>query len=634
MSKKTPKTDEPKITDWFEATTSTKRAVLLAALGIIIVLALFTTSLAIFTIRYRGKIYPNTYIGALNFGSKTDQEAHDLLRDTIDHFPKTIPITIDGKPTDSKVETKDIALEYDTGTTVKQLVNVGREGSLLRNLQQLAFAFFARNTVKPMYAFDSAPLSERLNQIADKTGKQAKDAQIVLGNDGGLTVTPAEAGFGVRPADLESNLRSHLDQLEARIEGLSTPLTPKVTEDQTTYALNQVKTLLAKAPITLTAQDTNATVDAKLLFSWLAYDLKPRFEVITPTPVPSASPPQNVTWRIPSAVAQNEANDILVARIDTDKVKTYLKDFAPGVNREAQNAVLQAVNGTIKVTKSDQDGRKLKIDEASEIIAQSLLSPDEGTTIKLPVEVTPATVKATNIEELGIKELIGRAETSFRGSPENRIHNITTGANFLNGALVPPGEEFSTIKTLGTIDGSTGYLPELVIKENKTTPEFGGGLCQVSTTLFRSVLNAGLKVTERQNHSYRVSYYEPPVGLDATIYFPKPDFKFLNDTPGYILIQNKVEGTKITFELYGTKDGRVATVSDPIVTDITTPPEPQYIDTDTLPKGETKQVEKAHPGATAVAVYTVTRDGKEINKQTFRSKYKAWQARYLVGTKE
>ena len=179
---------------------------------------------------------------------------------------------------------------------------------------------------------------------------------------------------------------------------------------------------------------------------------------------------------------------------------------------------------------------------------------------------------------MGLKELIGTATTSYAGSPSNRRYNIANGTKYLAGKLFKPGEEFSVVKSLGAVDATTGYLPELVIKENRTTPEYGGGLCQVSTTLFRAALNAGLKITERKNHSYRVSYYEREVGpgLDATIYLPSPDLKFLNDTPGWILIQGTVNNAKseVTFELYGTNDGRRSVVGKPVVYDITNPPDP------------------------------------------------------------
>jgi len=98
-------------------------------------------------------------------------------------------------------------------------------------------------------------------------------------------------------------------------------------------------------------------------------------------------------------------------------------------------------------------------------------------------------------------------------------------------------------------------LPELVIKENKTIPEYGGGLCQIATTNFRAALNSALPITERQSHSYAVQYYDPQ-GTDAAIYIPHPDLKFHNNTKNYILIQTSIYNNILTFEFYGTKDGR------------------------------------------------------------------------------
>ena len=240
--------------------------------------------------------------------------------------------------------------------------------------------------------------------------------------------------------------------------------------------------------------------------------------------------------------------------------------------------------------------------------------------------------------ELGIIELIGTATTPLTGSPQNRRYNIANGAKFLTGILIPPNEEFSTLKSLGTIDNSTGYLPELVIKGDRTIPEFGGGLCQVSTTLFRATLNAGLPITARQNHSYRVSYYEKDAagntigpGLDATIYNPAPDFRFKNDTGHTVLIEGYVEGDLITFNFYGTRDGRSSAIDGPHLLSSSPAGEPIYAETDTLEPGVTKQIERAHAGGSATATYTVTYPDGSENKQVFESYYRPWPARYLVG---
>ena len=285
----------------------------------------------------------------------------------------------------------------------------------------------------------------------------------------------------------------------------------------------------------------------------------------------------------------------------------------------------------MSVFNTAQAGRKLDTKKALTMIEDALLNA-KVQTIELPVAEVEPEISDAKINQLGLNEIIGKSTTSFVKSPANRIHNIKNGTSQLSGFLIEPNTDFSVVARLGEVNDKSGYLPELVIKENRTIPEYGGGLCQVSTTLFRAALEAGLPIIERQNHSYRVSYYEPPVGLDATVYLPKPDLKFKNNTPGYILVQGYVEENNLTFELYGTKDGRVAKLEGPFTSGYTDPPAPIYIETDTLAPGETKQIEKAHKGASAVAYYKVyDKDGKEVNNQTFKSKYKAWAAQYLVG---
>jgi vancomycin resistance protein YoaR len=234
---------------------------------------------------------------------------------------------------------------------------------------------------------------------------------------------------------------------------------------------------------------------------------------------------------------------------------------------------------------------------------------------------------------LGIRERLGVGTSNFKGSPKNRRHNIATGAAKLNGIIIPQGEEFSLVKALGEIDETTGYLPELVIKGDRTIPEFGGGLCQIGTTVFRAALAAGFPILERQSHSYRVRYYEP-AGTDATIYPPKPDFRFKNDTPAAVVLFTRIEGDDLFFEFWGTSDGRKAARTDPKIFNITKPPAMKTIETEDLPPGKKKCTEVAHDGADTVFTYTVTMADGSKREQVFRSHYKPWQAVCLIGVEK
>lgn len=191
------------------------------------------------------------------------------------------------------------------------------------------------------------------------------------------------------------------------------------------------------------------------------------------------------------------------------------------------------------------------------------------------LEKNEATVAATVIETeyksslantntLGIKELIARGESKFTGSPKNRRTNIEVGISKIRGVIIPQGGEFSFNENLGPVEASEGFVPELVIKRTGTVPELGGGLCQVSSTTFRAAMNAGLPITQRKNHSYAVQYYAPQ-GTDATIYPGVIDLKFINDTPGAILVWPYLKDKDtLIFDFYGTKDSREVELEKPV----------------------------------------------------------------------
>lgn len=165
---------------------------------------------------------------------------------------------------------------------------------------------------------------------------------------------------------------------------------------------------------------------------------------------------------------------------------------------------------------------------------------------------------------LGINELLAVGTSSFKGSPKNRRHNIEVGVEKFTGLIISPGANFSFNQYLGPVDGEHGFLPELVIKKEGTVPEFGGGLCQVSSTTFRAAMQAGLPILQRKNHAYAVQYYAPQ-GTDATIYPGVVDLKFTNDTPGAILIWPYFKDKDtLVFEFYGTKDSRMVTLEKPV----------------------------------------------------------------------
>ena len=252
--------------------------------------------------------------------------------------------------------------------------------------------------------------------------------------------------------------------------------------------------------------------------------------------------------------------------LDEEAVKKFIDDLARKSDRDPENAKFKMEDGRVSAFSLSKKGLALKKDMAFQELKDFLLEKNfellKDSSLKLTYAEKVPEITIDSVESMGIKDLISQGKSSFRGSPKNRIHNITVATSRFNGLMIKPGEEFSFVKNLGEVDGDHGYLPELVIKNDKTEPEFGGGICQVSTTAFRAAINAGLEITARRNHAYPVSYYNPQ-GMDASVYIPRPDLRFKNNTPGYILIQTEIQGTDLTFNFYGTDDGRKTEIIGP-----------------------------------------------------------------------
>lgn len=251
--------------------------------------------------------------------------------------------------------------------------------------------------------------------------------------------------------------------------------------------------------------------------------------------------------------------------LNNEAIKVYLEELANKVRKDPVDAKFKMEDGKVTAFAEAEAGLALDSEKSFEVISE-ILGKDNTMPIpkeiSLPFEIKKPNQNYSDVNNLGISSLIGQGTSDFKGSPKNRVYNIKVATERFNGILIKPDEEFSFVSILGEVDGEHGYLPELVIKNNKTEPEYGGGICQVSTTAFRAAIYSGLKITARRNHAYPVSYYNPQ-GMDATVYVPFPDLRFINNTPGHILIQTRIEGTKLFFDFYGTNDGRKVEIDGP-----------------------------------------------------------------------
>ncbi len=242
----------------------------------------------------------------------------------------------------------------------------------------------------------------------------------------------------------------------------------------------------------------------------------------------------------------------------------------------------------------------------------------------------------TAANPMGIRDLLATGSSVYKGSADYRDHNIANGARKLDGAIVRPGETFSFNERVGAFTLAQGWVAGSVIVEDRTEQGIGGGICQVSTTLFRAAMAAGLPIEERWPHLYRVRYYEMgkfPIGYDATIFSPGPDLKFTNNYQHPIMLRARLDRrlSTLDFEIWGVSDGREVTLSEPRLWDwVEPPPDEAVVDSEEDPDYE-KQIEFAKDGVNAEIRRTIARADGTQTSSTFRSTYTAWPNRYIVG---
>jgi vancomycin resistance protein YoaR len=385
---------------------------------------------------------------------------------------------------------------------------------------------------------------------------------------------------------------------------------PEITASELISLDGDIKTIIGTENLVLFFQDTQSGATSSEELLW------------------NIKPEKIITW-----FSVSKVNGKTIFSLDLEKVKSYLElNVSKELYVEAIMPRFEIKNNKVNSWQRGKLGRELDLEGSAKLINEKFFQNERKI---LLITKTAGEDNPSVTSDLNLNEILGTGFSDFTGSPANRVKNIKVGAAAAQGLLIKPGEEFSLVKTLGDVTKETGYFPELVIKGNKTVPEYGGGLCHIGTTIFRAALASGLPITSRQNHSYRVSYYEP-AGTDAAIYIPNPDVRFVNDTANYILIQVRIVKTKIYFDFWGTSDGRIATTTTPVIYNITKPSPTKLIETPDLALGVKKCTEKAHNGADAYfdykVIYPAGATSTPIKERRFKSHYVPRQEVCLIGT--
>lgn len=599
------------------------RLPILAVGGAALFACLILLFVAVHQTQYADLIYPGVSAYGISLGGMTRDDAANALAQRFTYGTQAVFTFRDGNNS-WQLNAADLGVSFDPKTVADQALAVGRSGGFVRGMIDQWHAWTSGKAISPTIVYDQSRAAGFLQQVALKIDHPMLDATILLK---GTTVstTPGQTG---RTLDVNATLGLLRQVILNMNTGAEIPLViheapPAIQSAEDVAA--QVRAAIA-GPIQLYAANAQAGEGP--------WQLSPDFI----SKLLSIQRVDDGNGKAHYAVSAN-----------VSPIQTLLHGLASQLHVDPVDArfVFDDTTKQLQVTKESVNGRSLDVNTTLSAIQAAFFRPDNRKVALAFHDEIPTVNSQATAQQLGITEQIVAATTHFYGSTDNRRTNIQVAASHFQGLVIKPGQEFSFDQFLGDVSPEGGYQDGLVIVGNQTITGVGGGVCQVSTTMFQAAFFAGLPIQERYAHGYRVGYYETGsavangqlyssgVGLDATVYAPQVDLVFTNDTPYYILIEEFYDPAQqaLTFKFYSTSSGRVITKDGPYITNPVPHGPAVYKNSTTVAVGHTEQVDYSVDGADVHVYRTVTQNGKVlINHEDFFSHYLPWQAVFLVGS--
>ena len=562
-----------------------------------------------FQLFYAGRIFPGVSVAGVDLSGLTRDEAAVKLNQTLS-YPLTGKILFRDGEKAWVASPAELGMVFDPSSSAATAYQLGRSGGLFGALSGQTSALGRGVDVPPVILFDQRVAYQYLSQIAGQVDQPVTEASLHL-EGANVVATPGQVG---RALKIDATLIYLGAQLQSFTDG-EVGLVIQEVQPQILDVSAQAETArqVLSQPLTLTIPNST---DA----GPYVYD----------TPI--------LAGLLGVQRAQNGNQTEVRVVLNSEGLRSLLKPVKTQVDRPASNAKFIFNDDTkqLDLMEDSKTGRVMDLDASIAAINDALLRGEHSVPLVI-VEDQPKVPGSATGQSLGITELIASETSYFYGSSEERIQNIQAAAERFHGVMVAPGEIFSMGETMGVVSLENGFAEALIIYGGRTIKGVGGGVCQVSTTLFRTVFNAGFPVVERYSHAYRVSYYEMTAsgavdnrlaGMDATVYFPLVDFKFKNDSPYWILMETyvNVSARSLTWKFYSTSDGRSVTWDTTGPVDIVPAPSPLFEVNPDLKKNEMKQVDYAANGADVTVTRTVYQNGAVLFQDQFITHYEPWQA--------
>ncbi len=532
-------------------------------------------------------------IAGVDVGGETPRQARSILERRADALA-SVPVTFRIGSRTWEVQPRHLGIRVDWGAAVDAVRSQGNGFGPLRGFRRLDLRFFGADVAPPTQVYDAA-LEAKLNQISAAVNVEHREASIALR---GLRpeIVPSRTGHLLDRHAAAATIVRALASLKR--EPVELPIQvdrPKITASDLRVAQAQVRTALS-ASVHLTLGATR-------------WNLRPP--------------------RI-ARVLQLPADGRRDLRIGGAGASSWFTALAKRVDKPPVDADWAVSKSGIRVI-PDQPGHVLDVPRSAKaVLRAALVTAPELRSANLTVERVTARRTTAEAQDMDIKGLVASYETFYGGEP-NRIHNVQLVSHLVDKHVIAPGETFSFNGTTGARTEDKGFLEAPVIINGELKTGLGGGVCQVSTTVFNAAYEAGLPIVSRTNHALYISHY--PQGRDATVNYPDTDLRFTNDTGHWILLRTWVGSSSLTVALYGTPvHRRVVSETSPLV--VTGPPPVRKIKDPTLFVGETVVEERGSSSLkTSNERKVYDADGKLLFDTTFYSSYRGEMKVVRVGTK-